>query len=105
MNSLSVDAQNEIQAGRALPLEVALQRILQSVDEVLSYTIAGPKRMDGNDNSLAHTTLYFSCRFHGTFSVSLAMFCYQPGIVSLAMVDSMIAALKAHTDQTITFKR
>jgi hypothetical protein len=107
MDSLSVEAQNEIQAGRALPLEVALKRIMETVDEVVSYTIGGPQSRNTQDASLLsmHARIYFWCRLHGTFSMPLAAFCVMPGIVSLDMLNRTINVLKAHTDQTINYKR
>ena len=106
MNSLSVEAQHAIQAGRALPLEVALKRIVETVDEVVSYTIGGPQSRNTQDASLLskNATIYFWCRLHSTFSMPLAVFCVMPGIVSLDMLNRTIDVLKAHTDQTITIK-
>jgi hypothetical protein len=84
-----------------------LKRIVENVDEVVSYTIGGSQTRAAQDASLLskHATIYLWCRLHGTFSMPLDLFCVMPGIVSLDMLNSMIKVLKAHTEQTLTFQR
>lgn len=107
MNPLSASAQDEIQAGRAVPLEVALKQILESVEEVVSYTIDEPQMNDVQVNSplTSDGTVHFQCRLHAPFSIPLTRLCVFPGIVSNATVNNMILLLRTHTGETITFKR
>ncbi len=103
MTDLSTLAQQEIQEGRAVLLETALKSILDSVEEVVSYTIDGAQPVDAKAHSGASVT--FQCRLHDAMSVPLDQFCYMQGIVSNETVKSIILLLRAHTGETITFKR
>ncbi len=78
----------------ALPLEDALQRIVAAVDEVLTAVVTNPPGMGAR--------VEFVCRVHEDVTVPLALFA-PTGVVTVAMLDSMIVVLKRHTMQTLIF--
>lgn len=94
-NTLSAEAQLEIQQGRALPLEDALRCIVDSVDHVLMYALTSPPGMGAR--------VEFICRIHDDVIVPLTIFSPISGIVSVEMINSMIAVLKRHTTNTLIF--
>ncbi len=107
MTDLSLIAEQEIQEGRAVLLETALKRILEVVDEVVSYTIEEAPILKDTELSEARTnaTIHFHCRLHDPVSMPLTRLCYLTGIVSIARVKDIVLLLRTHTSETITFKQ
>jgi hypothetical protein len=93
---LSAEAQFEIQQGRALPLEDALRRIVDSVDEVLVYTLTAPTGKGAR--------VEFICRVHDDIVMPLAFLSPIPGIVPVEMIKSTVDVLKRHTTNTLIFE-
>lgn len=94
--SLSAAAQVEVQQGRALPLEDGLQRIVDTVDEVILYIVTEP----GEKNARVE----FICRVHEDIVMPLAFLSPIPGIIPIEVIDGTVNALKRHTDNTLSFK-
>lgn len=103
MNQISEVARQEVEAGRALLLEDALNRIVQKVEEVVSYTLVEPSN-DPIGDALSATEIHFQCRVHQPFITPLKMLCTIPGIVSIETLNNIILVLQGYTDQTLTFK-
>ncbi len=106
MLELNPIAQQEVLLGNAIPLEEALQYIIDAVEEVVSVKITQVKSV--NDaaawQSSILSMIYFHCRLHNPLSVPLNQFCFMPGIVSREKVTDTILLLRAYTGETIRLK-
>lgn len=96
MSALSAAAQVEIEQGRALPLEDALQRIVDAVDEVLLYIVTTPAEK--------RARVEFICRVHDDIVMPLAFLSPIAGIVPVEMINSMVDILRRHTTSTLIFE-
>jgi hypothetical protein len=103
MNLLSEAAKREVAEGRALLLADALNRIVDEVEEVVSYTLVEPPD-DPPGEDLSRREVHFQCRVHQPFVMPLTMLSTIPGIVSIETLNNIILVLKGYTDQTVTFK-
>lgn len=103
MGLLSEAAKQEVVEGRALLFEDALNRIVEEVEEVVSYTLVEPPDEPSSD-ALTNREIHFQCRVHQPFIAPLTMLCTTPGIVTIKTLNNVILVLKGYTDQTLTFR-